>query len=70
MEFLAAACDHLQVANKENLIKAFGFFDKNGDGRIDIEEMKFALPTQDNKFGDEGSTVKDKMVNESMKQFN
>ena len=55
MEFMTAACNHQEIANQDNLRKAFSFFDKNNDGSIDINELKFALPAQDaskkNKVG-------------------
>lgn len=67
MEFMAAACNHKEVACKENLSKAFAFFDKDRSGGIDIEELMFALPSNDDI---EGGTVQEKLVNDSVKQFN
>lgn len=42
-EFLAATVNKQLVYNKENLVKVFEKFDKNGDGKIDLQEIKEAF---------------------------
>ena len=39
-EFLAATVNQQMFYNKQNLLKVFAAFDKNGDGKIDLEELK------------------------------
>ena len=38
-EFLSATVDHAQLLNKQNFTSIFKIFDKNGDGKISIEEL-------------------------------
>lgn len=42
-EFLTATVNKQLVYNKQNLMKVFEKFDRNGDGKIDLEEIKEAL---------------------------
>jgi calcium-dependent protein kinase len=42
-EFLAATVNQQMFYNKQNLLKVFAAFDKNGDGKIDLEELKEVL---------------------------
>lgn len=48
-EFFTAAVDHQKVLTKKNLKAAFDIFDADGNGTIDVEEFKFALPSSKRK---------------------
>lgn len=39
-EFIAAAIDKIVLLNERNIEAAFKVLDKNGDGKITIDEMK------------------------------
>ena len=39
-EFLAATVDREAVYNRSNLVSAFNRFDRNGDGKIDLDELR------------------------------
>jgi len=55
-EFYSAAINHTKLLTKENLLIAFKTFDVNGDGKIEIHELKEVLPTSSKK-GDESVCV-------------
>ena len=59
---MCAACDHREIATNDNIKRAFAYFDKDKNGGVSVEEFKFHLPTSET----ETSTVKDKMVNDSI----
>jgi calcium-dependent protein kinase len=44
-EFFTAAVDKQKIITKENLQIAFNTFDTDGNGTLDIEEFKTALPS-------------------------
>ena len=40
-EFLTGACDKARLLNEDKLRVAFALLDKNGDGYLDLEEIKW-----------------------------
>lgn len=60
-EFLTATVDKLEAYNKDNLSSAFKRFDRNGDGKIDLEELKQAIG------GSSSDTVFKQMIAEADK---
>ena len=66
-EFLTATVSKQHVYNKQNLMKVFERFDRNGDGKIDMEEIKEALGGVSEDFVlmkmiEEADTNKDGMI--------
>ena len=49
-QFLAATLDSLKVVTEQNLVTAFQLFDKNGDGRISVQELQEVLGVADKKL--------------------
>ena len=43
-QFLAACQDQLNAVNEKTLKATFDLFDKNGDGKLSLEEMRSAMP--------------------------
>ncbi|KAL6503000.1 Calcium-dependent protein kinase 7 [Orobanche hederae] len=54
-EFLAVSVHLKKMANDEHLHKAFAFFDRNGSGYIEIEELRDAL-------SDEGDATNEEVI--------
>ncbi|KAL6499619.1 Calcium-dependent protein kinase 8 [Orobanche gracilis] len=54
-EFLAVSVHLRKMANDEHLHKAFAFFDRNGSGYIEIEELRDAL-------SDEGDATNEEVI--------
>ncbi|KAL3828195.1 hypothetical protein ACJIZ3_016997 [Penstemon smallii] len=52
-EFVAVSVHLKKMANDEHLHKAFTFFDKNGSGYIEIEELRDALSDEDDANSEE-----------------
>ncbi|KAL0459193.1 UNVERIFIED_CONTAM: Calcium-dependent protein kinase [Sesamum latifolium] len=48
VEFVAVSVHLRKMANDEHLHKAFAFFDRNGTGYIEIDELRDALSDEDN----------------------
>jgi calcium-dependent protein kinase len=57
-EFLAVSLHLQRMANDEHLRRAFSYFDKDGNGFIEPEELKVAL-TEDGTGGDTMDVVND-----------
>jgi len=47
MDFVAAAIDHKTQLTKQNVKIVFDLLDANGDGAIDVEDLKAAFPTDE-----------------------
>lgn len=60
-EFLRASVKHKKICTRENLLQAFKFFDENGNGTIEVEELKHALT--------DGAFITEDLVNEIMTQM-
>ncbi|KAL8545151.1 hypothetical protein ACS0TY_005372 [Phlomoides rotata] len=52
-EFVAVSVHLRKMANDEHLHKAFAFFDRNGSGYIEIDELRDALSDEDDGNNDE-----------------
>lgn len=52
-EFVAVSVHLRKMANDEHLHKAFAFFDRNGSGYIEIEELRDALSDEDDANSEE-----------------
>ena len=59
-EFLRATLKHKKVCTKENLLKAFNFFDQDKNGTIEFHELSRALT--------DGATITDDLLMEIMQQ--
>jgi calcium-dependent protein kinase len=59
-EFLRATVKHKKICTRENLEQAFKYFDENGNGVIEVEELKHALT--------DGAFINEDLINEIMKQ--
>jgi calcium-dependent protein kinase len=57
-EFLAVSLHLQRMANDEHLRRAFSYFDKDGNGFIEPEELKVAL-AEDGTAGDTMDVVND-----------
>jgi calcium-dependent protein kinase len=58
-EFLTATVDREAAYNRSNLISAFNRFDKNGDGKIDLAELRSVVG------GNKSDTVFKQMIQEA-----
>ncbi|EPS73534.1 calcium-dependent protein kinase 8, partial [Genlisea aurea] len=56
-EFVAVSVHLRKMANDEHLHKAFAFFDRNGSGYIEIEELRDALSDEDGANSEEVITA-------------
>jgi calcium-dependent protein kinase len=63
-EFLAAALDQKVFLAEDALWTAFHMFDKNGDGKLDVEEIKKVLGEGGNELSKEASTAAESMIAE------
>lgn len=66
-EFLAATLDEKVYKAEDQLWSAFRLFDKNGDGKIDLEEIRKMLGGDSDELSKEASTVAQAMIAEADK---
>eukprot|EP00931_Biecheleriopsis_adriatica_P094693 TRINITY_DN6831_c0_g1_i1.p1 TRINITY_DN6831_c0_g1~~TRINITY_DN6831_c0_g1_i1.p1 ORF type:complete len:585 (-),score=126.07 TRINITY_DN6831_c0_g1_i1:129-1883(-) len=64
-EFLAAALDEKVYTDTNELWSAFRIFDKDGDGGIDLEELKKMLNDGGGEISEEASTAAQKLIAEA-----
>lgn len=59
-EFLRATVKNKRVCTKENLLNAFNYFDSNGNGTIEFDELSSALT--------DGATISQSLLNDLMNE--